>query len=116
MKYKFYSTWNKNIASSITSGLGVLMDIVTRGNGYVQQEVTTDPNLEGVIHSQIENFTFKLDPTLRIAATLGSDTVNGLMKKYKAHQNDTLPQDNPILVRQNAQINSTAQQSTNPPP
>ena len=99
-RFRMDSSWTKNLAEVVKDGTAIALDTITKGNGFVQKEISEDKQLEGGIYSQIENYAFSMNPKIRIAVLAATDTIKGLMKKRREQP---IPLEPPKLVRQNAQ-------------
>lgn len=115
LRVQLSSSWTKNLSKALTDAYGFVADLALRTEGYIQQEVREDKNLEASVHGELEKVAFDMNPKARIAMLLAVDTAKGYFAK-KAGQKflqdrlpiltfpNPLPGGPPVLIRQNAII------------
>ena len=68
---------NTSIIAAIHNGIGLVLDKLTRGNGYVYEEITNDLTLRAAIEEEGVEWLQYITNRVRIALLSTIDTING---------------------------------------
>ena len=109
-RFKILGSWTKGFAVGVKNGAGLIFDKLLKADGHIAREFAEDKNLEAAIHTELEKFTFLMDPRLRIGVLGAKDLATGYVNKIGsvapstgAGAHPTFPPP-PLLIRQNGVV------------
>ena len=102
-RLKVSGSWTKGFAVGVKNGAGLLFDKLLKADGHIAKEFAEDKNLEAAIHTELEKFTFLMNPRLRIGVLGAKDVATGYVNKIGAPSAapSAPPPFPPLLIRQN---------------
>ena len=98
---KVAGSWTKEFAVGVKNGAGLIFDTLLKTDGDIAKKFAEDKNLEAAIHTQLEKFTFLMDPRLRIGVLVAKDVATGYVNKMARTAPSAPPPFPPLLIRQN---------------